>query len=284
MTYPFPLGPLALAGTVLALTAAQAFADETVMILEGGIAATLNMPDGAVEVPAVLLLHGFGSSRDEVAGMYSREAAALAERGIASLRIDFRGFGKSDGDTGATTIDGQLADATTGLGVLAATESVDAGRLGVLGFSLGGGVAALLAAGHPDEIKALATWSSVGDFDTDMFDSVGQAAVDRAMSEGVVGLDLGFRTIVLKDTFFESLKNFDIAAAIASYPGAYLSITGDQDFSSAYAAQFAETSGSAAPDVRVLPGADHIYGAFEEDQTLNNSVVTQTADWFAENL
>jgi len=51
-------------------------------------------------VPAVLLLHGFASSKDEVGNMYAREAKALAEKGIASLRIDFAGFGKKRGRPG----------------------------------------------------------------------------------------------------------------------------------------------------------------------------------------
>jgi len=37
----------------------------------------------------------FASSKDEVGNMYAREAKALAEKGIASLRIDFAGFGKA---------------------------------------------------------------------------------------------------------------------------------------------------------------------------------------------
>ena len=78
-----------------ALIALPALADETLLTLDGGVAATLSMPDGAGPFPAVLMLHGFGSSRDEVGGMYAAEAAALASAGIASLRIDFRGFGQS---------------------------------------------------------------------------------------------------------------------------------------------------------------------------------------------
>ncbi|MBN9059632.1 MAG: alpha/beta hydrolase, partial [Rhizobiales bacterium] len=53
---------------VLALPAV-ASAAETVVTLDGGIAGTLNLPEGASRAPAVLMLHGFGSSRDEVGGM-----------------------------------------------------------------------------------------------------------------------------------------------------------------------------------------------------------------------
>ena len=94
----------ALAAFLAALPAA-AMAEETTLILDRGLAATLNLPEGATGAPAVLMLHGFGSSRDEVGGMYAREAAALAEKGIASIRLDFAGFGKS----GVSTADNALS-------------------------------------------------------------------------------------------------------------------------------------------------------------------------------
>ena len=269
---------------LLAMAPVMAAAGETVLTLDGGIAATLNLPEGATKAPVVLMLHGFGSSRDEVGGLYAREAAALADKGIASMRIDFAGFGKSDGDTGSTTVDGQLADAETALAALAATSGVDKSRIGVLGFSLGGGVAMLLAAKHPQEVKALATWSSVGDMHKDFLEELGQPAFDRAASEGIVGLDLGWRTIVLKKGFFDSLATHDLGAAIASFPGAYLSVTGDQDFSAAYAKGFVEASKAATKEAYSVAGGDHIYGVLGEDQTMADGVVAKTAEWFAKAL
>ena len=96
---PFLAGIRAFVAVLLALLVLPlaARAADTPMTLEGGISATLNMPDSTEPVPAVLLLHGFGSSKDEVGGMYARVATALAQKGIASLRIDFAGFGKSGG-------------------------------------------------------------------------------------------------------------------------------------------------------------------------------------------
>ncbi len=40
--------------------------------------------------------------------MYKRLAAALGEQGMASLRIDFRGWGESAGQMAKSTIQGQL--------------------------------------------------------------------------------------------------------------------------------------------------------------------------------
>ena len=89
----------------------SARAGERVLTLDNGVDATLNVPDGVTNAPAVLMLHGFGSQKNEVGDMYAREARALADKGVASLRISFRGFGKSDGDTGSATIDQMVSDA-----------------------------------------------------------------------------------------------------------------------------------------------------------------------------
>ncbi len=269
---------------LLALQMMPAQAENTVLMLESGIAATLNLPDGATLAPAVLMLHGFGSSRDEVAGMYIREAAALEAQGIASLRIDFRGFGKSDGDTGSTTIDLQLEDALQGLEVLAATDGVDPARIGVLGFSLGGGVAMLLAEAKPDMVKSLVTWSSVGDFDADMRGVISEAAFARAETDGIVGLDLGWRTIALKNSFFQSLLGRDLTASIAAYPGAYLTIAGELDFSAAYGVDFVAAAAGSVKEAMIVPGGDHIFGVFGPDAAMSEGVVTKTAEWFAQTL
>jgi uncharacterized protein len=265
----------------LAMLPAAARAADIPMTLDGGISATLNMPDSTTPVPAVLLLHGFGSSKDEVGGMYARVAKALAQKGIASLRIDFAGFGKSDGDTGATTVDAQLAQAKAAFAVLKGTKGVDPARMGVLGFSLGGGIATLLASGQPMDVKALATWSSVGDFQADMLGALGQKAFDRAKEDGVVGLDLGWRTIVLKQAFFDSLGTYKLDDAISTYPGAYLTITGSKDFSAQYADRFVGLAKNATKEAVVVPEGDHIFGVLGQDQTMADGVITKTAEWFA---
>ena len=115
--------------TALLLSACTPVVDtsKTTVTLDNGVVGTLNRPAGATKAPVVLMLHGFGSQKDEVGNMYARLADALLERGVGSLRIDFRGFGKSDGDTGATTVGGQVEDAEAAYQYLA---GLDSGRSG----------------------------------------------------------------------------------------------------------------------------------------------------------
>ena len=254
------------------------------VILDNGVSGTIHVPAGEGAFPAVLLLHGFGSSKDEVGNMYKDLAAKLGDAGIGSLRIDFQGFGKSDGDTGSTTIDGQAGDALNAVEWLNEQSWVDPERIGVLGFSLGGGIATVIASEHPEIFKSLATWSSVGDFNADFSGGEYDAARALAAEHGVVGMDLGFRTIVLRNAFFESMGNYNLRELIASYPGAYYTIAGDQDFSAAYAQEFADSSAADPSRAWIVPGGDHIYQIFSGDPSMSQSVIDSTVEWFVETL
>jgi uncharacterized protein len=264
------------------VTLSFAQTSETVVDVGNGIVGILNQPEGAQS--AVLMLHGFGSQKDEVGNMYKNLATALAQANIASLRIDFRGFGKSDGDTGSTTVDAQVEDAGVAYEYLAKIEGIDPKRIGVMGFSLGGGVAILSATEDAARYKSMVTWSSVGDFTKDMTGVVGQEAMDKAATDGIVGIDLGWRTIVLKQDFFSSLAAHDLASTVANYSGAFLSIAGSKDFSAAYAEKFVASSKGEPKEAWIVEGGDHIYGVLSEDQTMANSVIQKTVEWFSKTL
>lgn len=122
-------------------------------VIEG----TFIAPQGASKehpVPAVLLVSGSGpQDRDEsIAGHrpFAVLADALARRGIAVLRCDDRGVGKSTGDYATATTDDFAADAKFALLTLASAEEVDRTRVGLLGHSEGA-LAAALAVGMLDE-------------------------------------------------------------------------------------------------------------------------------------
>jgi pimeloyl-ACP methyl ester carboxylesterase len=275
---------LSAALTLFLANATIACAGERVLTLENGIDATLNVPDGIANAPAVLMLHGFASQKNEVGDMYTREAKALADKGIASLRISFRGFGKSDGDTGSATIDQMVDDAVAAGHYLAGLPGIDSHRLGVLGFSLGGGVTLIATAKEPDLFKSRVTWSSVGDFVANFKGVLGQKAFDKAEADGIVGLDLDWRTIALKKAFFESLKSYSIKDAIPRFKRAYLAIAGSNDFSVAYVSDFVHFAPGSTKEAVIIPGADHIYEVLSKDQTDANHVITITAEWFAKTL
>ena len=61
---------------------------------EAHVYGTLRKGSGRGRRPLAILVHGFGSFRDELTG-FVELAERLAANGIASLRLDMRGCGKS---------------------------------------------------------------------------------------------------------------------------------------------------------------------------------------------
>ena len=110
------------------------------------------------KVPAVLLLHGDLSSRDENGEMFARLASALEARGIASLRIDFAGSGDSEEPDLALDYPGMVLDATASLDYLRQDADVDPDQVAILGLSRGAGIGATVTGTDPG-VAAFVSWS-----------------------------------------------------------------------------------------------------------------------------
>ena len=274
---------IVLAMIMLAI-ALPASADIRQVTLDRGIAATLQLPDGAGPFPAVLMFHGLGSSRDEVGLIFADSADALARHGIASLRIDFRGFGKSDGDTGAFTLDRQNEDSDIALKALMATAGIDATRIGVMGFSFGAGAAIELAGAKRDDIKSVVVWAPIGNYRDDMLESMGQRAFDLAAQDGIVGLDLGWRTMALKNAFFESLGKHDLNAALAGYQGPFMAINGSDDPYRKYTAALIDAAAGSDKKALVIQGGDHVFHVYTPSRSMAAQVIDATVRRFVDTL
>jgi len=104
----------------------------------------LHLPESPRPAPGVVVLHGFTGNRIGNGFVHVKVSRALAEAGVASLRFDFAGSGESDGLFEEMSVLTELEDARAGLDFLGRCEGVDPERLGVLGHSMGGFVAAML--------------------------------------------------------------------------------------------------------------------------------------------
>jgi pimeloyl-ACP methyl ester carboxylesterase len=115
------------------------------------LAGMLTIPAGPGPFPAVVLLSDAGSQdRDGTTGEFAPMgllADYLTRRGIAVLRFDDRGVGKSQGPAANTTIE-LVTDAQAALNFLRTRAEIDLAHLGLIGHGEGGNVA-LLAATQP---------------------------------------------------------------------------------------------------------------------------------------
>src|ERR1700722_17738329 len=114
--------------------------------------------------PAVLICHGLAGHKTGKYRIYVIFAEMLAKVGIASLRIDFRGSGDSEGDFSDMTLTSEVSDALLSLDFLKTVQDVDADRIGIFGRSIGGTVAFMTVHRDPAKcIKSIATWAPIFD-------------------------------------------------------------------------------------------------------------------------
>ena len=113
--------------------------------------------------PTLVYLGGY------ISEMVGTKASALdawaAEQGRAMLRLDYAGYGKSDGDFELQGLDDRLHD------VLLCIDQVTTGPLVLVGSSMGGWIALLVALARPDRVAGLIGLAAAPDFTEWGFDA-----------------------------------------------------------------------------------------------------------------
>jgi len=113
------------------------------------LAATLTLPRGPGPFAAAILLAGSGPLDRDEADSGHRPFLILADHltrnGIAVLRYDKRGIGKSTGDYEAATTADFAADAEAALAFLKRRKEIDVRKIGMIGHSEGGIIAPMIA-------------------------------------------------------------------------------------------------------------------------------------------
>ena len=112
---------------------------------QGRLALKLTLPDGfdpqIQHCPMVILMHGIFSSKD--INPMPALARGLAQAGIASIRFDFNGHGRSEGRQQDMTVELEIADA---IAIFEFARSLPyVSEIGFLGHSQGGVVASMAA-------------------------------------------------------------------------------------------------------------------------------------------
>ena len=106
------------------------------------IPATVVIPETEGIYPYVVMLHGFMGERGGCEN-FEPIANALAEQGIASIRIDFPGCNESQEPYTEYTLTNMQDDVASAIECMKTTYKGDEDRVGLVGHSMGGRVAAL---------------------------------------------------------------------------------------------------------------------------------------------
>jgi pimeloyl-ACP methyl ester carboxylesterase len=196
----------------------------------------------------LVVLHGGGSSRSDVLD----QAAALVRSGYGVVLIDARGHGASEGTAMDFGWHGDL-DIAAATRFLAARPEVDPGRIGVVGFSMGGEEAIGATATDP-LIRAVVAEGATG-----------RRARDKEWLSDVYGWRgwLQERLEYVQDAITGYLANASPpvtlrSAVVGATKTRFLLITAD-DADEGHAARFIQ-SGSERVTVWTVSGADHTGG------------------------
>lgn len=118
------------------------------------LSGTVTLPRGPGPFPAAILLTGSGPLDRDEADSGHRPFLILADhltrKGMAVLRYDKRGIGKSSGDYEQATTADFASDAEAALAFLRSRKEIDARRIGFIGHSEGGVIAPMIASRSSD--------------------------------------------------------------------------------------------------------------------------------------
>ena len=129
--------------------------------------------------PGVVFCPGFKS--DMTGAKASAVASWAAARGHACLRFDYRGHGESDGVFAEGSIGAWFAD------TLAAFDALTDGPQIVVGSSMGGWMALLLARARPDRVASVVGIAAAPDFTEDlMWDRMPPDLQAKLRQDGVI--------------------------------------------------------------------------------------------------
>ena len=273
--------------------ASAAFAEnpgyvETVVSIDAGdhqIPATVCMPTAEGTYPAVVMLHGTGSNRDEAGGGYAYAAPVLAEKyGVATIRIDFMGNGDSTADYTGYTFKSAVADAVAAAEYIAAQESIDAAHIGVMGWSQGGTDALLAAGQHPEIFSSVVTWAGAPDLSGMLPDEL----YTVAQEQGYFTMEFDWREpLNVSLQWCEDVKNVDVLDVFSAFEGPVMAIHGTEDTTvdPDWSNKIVAVSNHEMSGPYFIQGMDHTFNVFtEEDLHSLYTAIDATGEFFAETL
>jgi len=109
----------------------------------------LFVPDGDGPFPAVVIIHGSGTSH-RASRWYLTLTKYLQDNGVVVLLPDKRGSEKSDGDWRTSSFDDLATDTLAAIDYLKTQENVPLARIGIVGMSQGGWIAPIVASESND--------------------------------------------------------------------------------------------------------------------------------------
>ena len=240
----------------------------------------LHSPTGSDALcPAVVFFHGFTGTKVEPHRIFVKTARALAAIGFYALRFDFRGSGDSEGDFSEMTISGEISDAIKSIDVLTAMPGIDTERIGILGLSMGGCVAACVS-GQDTRVKSTVLWAPLSDDPPDRKQEILERTKHTPTPEEIAQSNAN----VVGKTFYEELPNLSPSRSIQQFTGPLLVIhgSGDDVVPVSHGKRYYELmqGRDALTELEIIDAADHTFNTVGWEQ----AVIAKSVAWFQKTL
>ena len=246
------------------------------------VPAILTMPLGSGRFPAVVMLHGTASDKDEAGGGYAHAAPMMAEAGIATIRIDFIGTGDSKVDYSKYNFTTAKSDANLALAYLAQHYRVDETRLGIMGWSQGGTIAMLTAGGN-SRIKSVVTWAGAPDLSS----LITEDGYEEAQKNGYSIMEFDWRSdLRLGLDWYNDVKKTDVLEEFSKSMAPVLSINGKDDdvVNPRNAQKIVDASYNRYSMTYLIDDCDHTFNVFSGDMTALDKAINATIEYFQKTL
>ncbi len=222
--------------------------------------------------PGVVFLGGFRSDKEGTKALYLEQWTR--ETGRAFLRFDYSGHGSSGGVFEDGAIGDWAEDAAAALGL---TE----GPQILVGSSMGGWIALLLARAMPERVAGLVTIAAAPDFTEDGFwAEMTDEMRDRFSTQGHIDYpsDYGDPYRITRRLIEEGRGNLVLRSPLSlPFPVRFLQGTADEDVSVGTALRLLDHA--EGPDMRLtlVDGADHRFSTPDCLELISSSVDEVTA-------
>ena len=191
----------------------------------------------------------------------------------------FAVLGTVRGDFSEMTIGGEVSDAIKSIDVLAAMQGVDPERIGILGLSMGGCVAAFVS-GQDARVKSTVMWAPLSDDPPDRKQEILERSKHTPTPEEIAQLNPN----IVGKAFYEELPHISPSVTIQQFTGALLVIhgSGDEVVPASHGRRYYELmkERDALTELEIVDKADHTFNTVAWEQ----AVIARSVAWFQRTL
>ncbi len=218
--------------------------------------------------PTAILVHGFGSNKEETNGGFNEFAKNLSAEGFLVYRFDFSGCGESDGDYSETSLSKLKSDLSKILEFVQSQSKVDNSRIGILGQSFGTATAITLE----PKVKCIVLMSSIVNSKEILAELFGKGynpdgISTRIKPNGVI--------TKIKPQFWKDFENHNLLESIKNIHCPILFIHGSKDYRVPVANMESYFQNANDPKEKaIIDGGDHGLRPYR------NKMYKIVVDWF----